>query len=190
MTDPPAPGTVRPGSDGANPPTFTPTRRGRGRVTILDEALLARIVETVSVGNYLKTAAAFCGVGYSTLLLWQQKGREQQERVAAGLDVQDGHGIYLDLVEQVTQAESRAQVAAVTAWRKAFSDDWRAAKEYLARKAPDQWASSSTVHVADADSDSRVEAAVESALSSFLHQGDGEGYDPDLLAGVPPDPSS
>jgi hypothetical protein len=50
---------------------------------------------------------------------------------------------------------------------------WRAAMEYLARKAPEQWAASSTVHVADADSQARIDTAVEAALSS-LSIGTGE----------------
>jgi hypothetical protein len=177
MTEVP-PGTIRPASAGEQPP---PPRTGRGggtgagRRPMLTEELLRRIVEVVRVGNYLKTAAAYCGVGYSTLMLWQQKGRAQQQRIEDGHPPDPEQAIYLQFVEQVSQAESQAQVTAVAYWRKAMADpsQWRAAMEYLARKAPEQWAASSTVHVADADSQARIDTAVEAALSS-LSIGTGE----------------
>ena len=174
--------TTPPGDDQTPAaPVFRPGRR-----PTLDRALMDRIVSVVKVGNYLKTAAAYCGVGYSTLLRWQAYGREQQERVTQGLDVQPERRIFWEFQEQLTQATAQAEVTALAYWRKAMQDpsNWRAAMEYLARKAPDQWAASSTVHVADADSDARIAAAVEAATSSLLHLGDGEGaYDPDQ-AGV------
>lgn len=166
--------------------TPAPYRPARGRRPTLTPELMQRIVDVVKVGNYLKTAAAYCGVGYSTLLLWQARGRAQQERVANGLDVEPGEDLYLEFLELLTQGEAQAQVTALAYWRTAMRDpsNWRAAMEYLARKAPDQWAASSTVHVADADSEARIAAAVEAATSSLLHLGDGQGaYDPDQ-AGV------
>lgn len=187
MTTPPEPGSVRPGAETTRAPAGPPINRRRTRL-LLDEPLLARIVDTVRVGNYLKTAAAYCGVGYSTLLLWQQKGRAQQERLQAGLPVEDGQELYLELVEQVTQAEASAQVAAVGSIRRAFADDWRAASHYLAVKAPEEWAKRSTVMVTDPDSEQRVTAAVDSAVAAVLHQGDGAGeYDPAHLSTADPD---
>lgn len=168
-----------PQTPGDNTPAAPALRTGR-RPTLTRD-LAQKIVDVVKVGNYLKTAAAYCGVGYSTLLLWQQKGRAQQERVLAGHDVEPGQELYLEFLELLTQAEAQAQVTAVAAWRTAMRDpsNWRAAMEYLARKAPDQWAASSTVHVADADSEARIAAAVEAATSSLLQIGDGQGaYDP------------
>lgn len=185
--DPPAPGSVRPGSDTANPPAPPPRRVGRPLK--LDRPLLAKIVDTVRVGNYLKTAAAYCGVGYSTLLEWQQKGRDEQHRIAQGEDPDPENALFLELVESLTQAQAAAQVTALAYWRKAMSEpgNWRAAMEYLARTAPDEWGSSSTVRVSDADSEARIAAAADAAVSAFLHQGDGVGeYDP---ATVPPGPA-
>lgn len=163
----------------ATPPP--PTIR-TGRRPTLTRDLAEKIVAVVKVGNYLKTAAAYNGVGYSTLLAWQARGRAQQERVAQGQEVEPNEAIYLEFLELLTQATAQAEVTAVAAWRTAMRDpsNWRAAMEFLARKAPDQWAASSTVHVADADSEARIAAAVEAATSSLLHIGDGQGnYDPD-----------
>lgn len=177
MTTPPA---------SEQPPAAQPYRPRAGRPLTLTPDLMQRIVEVVKVGNYLKTAAAYCGVGYSTLMRWQALGREQQERVAQGLEVEPERAIFWEFQELLTQAGAQAEVTALAYWRTAMRDpaNWRAAMEYLARKAPDQWAASSTVHVQDADADARIAAAVEAATSSLLHLGDGEGsYDP-VQAGV------
>jgi hypothetical protein len=150
-------------------------------------------VDTVRVGNYLKTAAAYCGVGYSTVLLWQQRGRAQQERVQNGQPVEAGEEIFLDLVEALTQAQAAAQVSALSYWRKAMSEpgNWRAAMEYLARTSPDEWGSSSTVRVSDADSEARIAAAADAAVAAFMHQGDGTGeFDPEHVPAIgPPGPA-
>lgn len=74
---------------------------------------------------------------------------------------------YLTFLEQVTRAETNAEVAAVTHWRAAFSQDWRAARDYLARKRPDQWAAKTTVAISGEEAEQRIERATLEALTAL-----------------------
>jgi hypothetical protein len=197
-----------------------------GRPLLLNGELADRIVQVVAAGNYLKTAAQFCGVSQSTLQAWLARGRAAAAQVAAadpavlecphcGADrtaevrameehnaqtvVPEGwaHRIlgpcpacrsgrspapwelppaevpFLSLLERVTQAETQAEVAAVTHWRRAFADDWRAARDYLGRKRPEQWAAKTTVSISSDEAERRIEAATLEALTSMGIDTDG-----------------
>lgn len=74
---------------------------------------------------------------------------------------------YLEFLEGVTQAETNAEVRAVTYWRAAFSHDWRAARDYLARKRPDQWAAKTTVTLTNDEAEARVESAAMELLTAL-----------------------
>lgn len=168
MTDPAAPGRL-------------PT----GRPTLLTPELSDRIVQVVSAGNYLKTAAQFAGVGQSTLMSWLARGRAAAGIVEAGDPLPDSEEPFLTFLERVTQAETVAEVSAVTHWRRAFTDDWRAARDYLARKRPDQWAAKTTVAISSEEAEARIERATLEALTALGV--DTDGMDLDDLDGGPPE---
>jgi hypothetical protein len=136
-----------------------------GRPLLLTDALADRIVQVVAAGNYLKTAAQFCGVSQSTLQAWLARGRAAAAQADAGAPPDPAEEPFLRLLERVTQAETQAEVAAVTHWRRAFTDDWRAARDYLARKRPDQWAAKTTVAISSEEAERRIEAATLEALT-------------------------
>lgn len=71
---------------------------------------------------------------------------------------------YLELLESVTGAQAIAEVAAVSAWRKAWPDDWRAARDYLARTAPERWAGVTRVQMTTEEAERRIDDAVNEAL--------------------------
>jgi hypothetical protein len=117
MTDPAAPG-----------------RLSTGRPTLLTDDVADRIVQVVTAGNYLKTAAQFAGVSQSTLMSWLARGRAAAAITERGDDLPATELPFLNFLQRVTQAETVAEVSAVTHWRRAFPEDWRAARDYLARK--------------------------------------------------------
>ena len=220
-------------------------RRPRaGRPLLLNDDLTARIVQVVEAGNYLKTAAQFCGVSQASLQAWLARGRaaaaqvethtpgalecplchrdrtdevraveqhnaiqEEQEddqpRAYAALgscpqcgshwqptpwELPEAELPFLTLLEQVTVAETKAEVAAVTHWRRAFTDDWRAARDYLARKRPDQWAAKTTVAISSEEAEQRIEAATMAALTALGVDTDGaELSDLDSFGDDPPE---
>jgi hypothetical protein len=73
---------------------------------------------------------------------------------------------FLELLESVTLAQASAEVAAVAAWRSAFRDDWRAARDYLARTAPERWAGVTRVQMTTEEAERRIDDAVNEALLS------------------------
>lgn len=83
---------------------------------------------------------------------------------------------YLSFLEAVTQGESSAEVAAVTHWRAAFADDWRAARDYLRYTQPDRWSPVTRVSVTPEEADKRIEEATMQVLTSL-------GVDTDTYAG-------
>jgi hypothetical protein len=157
MTDPP-------------PPARRPEQ---GRPTLLTPELADRIVQVVSAGNYLKTAAQFAGVGQSTLMGWLARGRAAAGQVQQGYDVGEEELPFLDFLERVTQAETVAEVSAVTHWRRAFPEDWRSARDYLARKRPEQWAAKTTIAISSEDAERRIEEATMQALTALGVDTDG-----------------
>lgn len=161
MTDPDQPPDL--------PPPETPTGpvNRYGQRGALTPELQARIVQVVQAGNYLKTAAQFAGVGASTLSVWLSRGRSAAAILDAGGDIQPADERYLRFLQAVTQAETVAEVAAVTHWRRAFTDDWRAARDYLSRKRPDQWAAKTTVAISTEEAEARIERATLEALTAM-----------------------
>jgi hypothetical protein len=153
-------------------PEAPPRRRPEQGPTLHTDELADRIVQVVNAGNYLKTAAQFAGVGQSTLMGWLARGRAAAAAVEAHADdpawtLPETEVRYLDFLERVTQAETVAEVSAVTHWRRAFADDWRAARDYLARKRPDQWAAKTTVSLSSEEAEHRIEAATLQALTAL-----------------------
>jgi hypothetical protein len=76
----------------------------------------------------------------------------------------DADAPYLEFLESVTRAQAGAEVAAVAAWRRAWADDWRAARDYLARTSPERWAGVTRVQMTTEEAERRIDDAVNEAL--------------------------
>jgi hypothetical protein len=157
----------------------------------LTAELQDRIVQVVAAGNYLKTAAQFAGIGSNTLSVWLARGRAAAALADAGEPVPPAEERYLSFLTAVTQAETTAEIAAVTHWRRAFADDWRAARDYLGRKRPEQWAAKTTVSISSEEAEARIERATLEALTALgVDTGEpaelGVGDDPGDLDGIEP----
>lgn len=147
-----------------------PDRPGRGvnrygRRGALTPELADRIIDLVAAGNYLKVAAQAAGIGQATLSSWLARGREVAAAVEeTGEEPDDNDAKYLAFLESVTGAQAEAETAAVVAWRKAFPDDWRAARDYLARTSPERWAGVTRVQMTTEEAERRIDDAVNEAL--------------------------
>ncbi len=87
-----------------------------------------KIVDAISEGNYLETAAAIGGVSATTFFRWLQEG----EQAAAGLK--------REFWEAVKKAEAEAEALRVSRISKAGKDgNWQADAWYLERRYPDRW---------------------------------------------------
>jgi transposase len=112
-----------------------------GRPPLLTEKVRDALIATLRAGNYRQVAAEYAGIGVSTLYRWLERGETEAVRLREDADANPNpdETLYKELWEGVTRAEQEAEVRAVALWQKAMSDDWRAAKEYLARRHPDRW---------------------------------------------------
>ncbi len=79
----------------------------------------------------------------------------------------DSETRYVRFLQAVTHAQAQAEVDAVAAWRTAFGTDWRAARDYLARTAPERWAGVTRVQMTNEESERRIDDAVNDALLSL-----------------------
>jgi hypothetical protein len=84
------------------------------------------ICEMVRAGNYLKIACAAAGISADSLSRWRKKGAAGEEPYAAFL-------------RELEHAELDCESALVKKWHDAAPDDWRAARDLLARRFPDRW---------------------------------------------------
>lgn len=94
-------------------------KRGRGRPAILEDAarcqaVSAAIVQALTAGNYLETAAAYAGVAKQSVYNWLRQGARDQ---MAGQRT-----VYADFLDAVKKAEADAEVAGITAIAQAARD--------------------------------------------------------------------
>jgi hypothetical protein len=108
-------------------PSAGETKRGRGRPIKLTRDLIDRIAQVVRVGNYLDTAARYCGVSKVTFYLWMKKGHAQER------------GLYRDFLNALEEAQAAADVRDHALIAKASEKDWRAAVEHLRLRNPGRY---------------------------------------------------
>jgi len=94
-------------------------KRGRGRPTKLTPELIERVAAVVRAGNYLDTAARYCGVSKQDFYTWLKRGHSQKR------------GIYRQFLDALEKAQAAADVRDHALIAKAAEKDWRAAAEHL-----------------------------------------------------------
>ena len=98
------------------------TARG-GPKTILTKAITDRVCESISHGLNIGQAAALAGISRDALEKWRTAGKR-------GLEP------YASFLKAYEQAELECQANLVRIWTAAAPSDWRACKEFLARRWP------------------------------------------------------
>jgi hypothetical protein len=95
--------------------------------TKLTPVVSARICAALAKGNYYKAAARAGGVDYATFWRWLERGAATSS------------GPYRAFAEAVEEAEAQAERRIVAAWQKHVPTDWKAARDFLARRFPAEW---------------------------------------------------
>ena len=133
-----------------------------GRRSKLTPAVQQRIIEAITAGNYIETAAAYVGIDKSTFYDWMLRGEQERS------------GIYTDFAHAVKAAEAQAEVAAVQCVRDAWGDSWQAAMTWLERKAPRRWGRRDTVDItlirSEAERLARERGMSEDEVTMAVHE--------------------
>lgn len=103
-------------------------KRGRGRPTKLTPELIEKVASIVRVGNYLDTAARFCGIDKVSFYDWMKRGHTQKR------------GIYRDFLNALEEARAAADVRDHAIIAKASEKDWRASVEHMRLRNPSRYA--------------------------------------------------
>lgn len=112
-----------------------------GRPTSLTPEVADRIIQAVRAGSYISHAAEYAGIPRETIYRWLDRGRRELERLTEDPKAKPDpdEAIFVEFRHRVTRAEAEAVVEAVAAWKTASRSDWRAAKEWLARRHNPEW---------------------------------------------------
>jgi transposase-like protein len=94
-----------------------------------------KIIEAIRKGNYYEPACKAAGVDYSTFRDWMKKAEE------------DKKGPFFQFSEEVHKAEAEAELEIVQIWKSQMPHNWQAARDFLARRQPERWASQNKVDV-------------------------------------------
>lgn len=124
------------------PKKQTTAPRKTGRKSLLTPELQERILDALKTGCYLEDAAAYVGIGYSTIFSWLDRGTKERNRLHAFPDSEPdtNETPYLEFLEAVETARAAAHLRAVAQIQKAAADGtWQAAAWYLERSAPKKW---------------------------------------------------
>jgi hypothetical protein len=105
----------------------------------LTSELIDEICEKVMDGNFPLTAAVACGVATPQYNEWIRLGNTEINSISEGNKLNEKNAIYVHLVTQVATAEATAESRAVAFWQNHVSENWQAARDFLARRYPARW---------------------------------------------------
>jgi hypothetical protein len=93
-----------------------------------NEPTKEKMLGAIRAGSYVSAACAYSRISRETFYGWLRRGRKEET------------GEYRDFYERVKEAESAAELIAVSNWVTAIKGgDWRASREFLARRFPSRW---------------------------------------------------
>lgn len=104
----------------------------------LNDQLMDIFCRLVAMGNYYRACCNAVGITTETFNNWMRYGR------AAVSDDDPYRRFYI----AVKRADAEAEVFAVRKWKSHFEYDYRAARDFLARRYPERWGSRHFVAVA------------------------------------------
>jgi hypothetical protein len=105
----------------------------------MTDEVVEEMLKIIKAGGTYSTAYGAAGVPKRTFMDWMARGRAYRAHLEGGGRKQARETIYLEFLEKVERAEGEAKALLVTKWNLAASKDWRAARDLLARRWPEEW---------------------------------------------------
>jgi transposase len=111
-----------------------------GRPTLLDDERLEAITTALRNGAYIDHAAQAAGITARTYHAWMERGRNERDRLNAGLEADPNEAPFVQFLQSVERAQSEAAVDLLgEIANHARNGTWQAAAWILERKFPRQW---------------------------------------------------
>lgn len=110
-----------------------------GRPSEFDEAA-PKIIASIRQGSTYKCAAGCARVSYSTFANWIAQGKE-------ALKNEELDNKFLKFLKDVEQAEKECEAEVLQCWKAFIPMNWQAARDFLARRHPDEWGAKDRVDV-------------------------------------------
>lgn len=126
----------------ATPKPYNRGNAGKGRPTLLNADVQTRICNALRTGNYREAAARYGGISMETFTEWMARGEGREKN-------RKPNAAYVQFALAVHQAEADAEIAIVAQWRAQIPQDWRAARDMLARRHPSRWGPKQNITVRD-----------------------------------------
>ena len=123
-----------------------------------------RVCDSIRAGNYPNTAARAAGIHPATHYRWLRKGKDESESQTAGNDPVEGADPYLKYYLHIERAKAESEQHAVKTWTDKLPDDWRAARDFLARRFPEDWGRREELTLNTPD----IEASLKARLAKSL----------------------
>lgn len=108
---------------------------------LLTPQLQEQFEKLLASGIYINEACEYLGVSRATYYRWIKRGSEEiarLERTPKG-KTKSKEKIYVDFYRAMRRAEHSPEVRALALWNNHMKKDWRAARDFLARRYPDRW---------------------------------------------------
>lgn len=114
------------------------------RRTKLNADLQAKIVQALEAGNYFDASCEYVGVSDRTGFKWLERGRAELMRrdkpsIKEGSKQWHMEEPFVQFLQVVSRATSKAEVGAVANIRQHGRDDWRADAWFLEHRMPQKW---------------------------------------------------
>ena len=139
-------------------------RTGR-RTLALNEEIKQAVLDSLTAGNYLETAAAYAGISRATLFDWLDKGRKAQERFAKGVpdnEMLPNDQLFSDFLDAVEVAQARSEVRMVAVIQSKATENWQAAAWWLERARPRKYGRLDRAEITGAEGNAvKVDMTVE-----------------------------
>jgi transposase len=112
-----------------------------GRNTKLTEDVQNELARLIGAGVYMRQACEYVGLSEQTIYNWMARGSTEILRLEANPKSKPlaKEAPYVEFFKKIKKAENASEVRAVIHWQEEIKGDWRAAKDFLARRFPDRW---------------------------------------------------
>lgn len=132
-------------------------RQGRspGRPSLFTPDRINKLLTLLRQGNYYEPACKAVGINYATFRDWFTAGS-------------NGDPKYSQFYEDVIQAEAEAETNTLAMWSDHMPKDYKAARDFLARRHPSRWAEQRTLKVEGQTTTTHVLQLATTDAQSFL----------------------